>query len=270
MDAYTELSLGPTSKDILLKNFLTSLGYEWLENKKLRGLSGLNYKFDAIGVKEKSVLIIIGGAESDDSRRFSDLKERMEKWRDSSLLGFYDIQAALNSEGVMTDMVFFQNIYDKLSPQDVFTILNPKNDRFILKEYGFPIDSYVALHNAKEEIPILSSERLRDMSQNVGACFFSLSDFDNDNLIQITEYFDDNSLNIMSSFLKKIRVYNYFYPPADELLLSCMDKGRITTDQKEIRKIIPVAEKFGKDIQDNVLISDIKVRDPIVIAQSLS
>ena len=268
---YTEINLGLNSKESLLKNFLSSIGYKWSDNRRLQGLSGLEHEFDAVGVKRGSILIIIGGIEKEDENiRYRDKMMKVEKWRDESLLKFYDVQAALNAAGIMADIVFFQNLYDKLDSEVAMEILRPPFDRFRLREIGFPIDCSISVTTTDAPIQAVSSDRLRNTIQNVGACYLSLSDFDQGSLVSVTEQLNDSSIDSMKNVLRKIRVYNYFFPPADELIISCMDRGKLRPGNEDLINVFPITERLGKTVQDNVIISDINLRDPLLIAKMLA
>ena len=59
---YSELCQVEESKQVFLKNVLNTLGYEHSGPSSYFGLSGLEHVFDAIGKRNKNILLVSGGA----------------------------------------------------------------------------------------------------------------------------------------------------------------------------------------------------------------
>ncbi|OPL11758.1 MAG: hypothetical protein AVO38_15625 [delta proteobacterium ML8_D] len=263
--SYSEMNLGKFSKRNLLQNILSATGYQELqENVRIAGLSGLMHNFEIMGIKDKNLLLVVGGAEDKEVYKQYNLKtpkEKMEFWQKEALLSAYDVEAALKQDGYIIDLMFFRNISHHTPPIS-------KEPMEYYKPFDIPDDLSVSWTKSIYDIPILSDDILTDSAQSIGACFLSLNTLSLEELGMLTSNIDEKSINYCKQILNQKRISQYFSPPTDELLLSTFDRLKTSSPFQEATQIIEIAEKLGHKPTPNILINNL-LRDPVEIAKEL-
>jgi hypothetical protein len=265
--SYNELMLGINSRSVLLKNLMEGVGYGFSGAQTIPGLSGMSHHFDAIGTKGKNLLLVIGGADDRTrSRDHGDTTPRaeMESWRDRALLSGYDVQKALEQEGVIVDLLFFHNINhsagipeSKAGPQEW------------LKEKKLPIDTGMRFIISIFDIPTLSKEQLATTAESVGGCFLSLDDMSIEEIAILT---DPNGGDVVkkkvSDVLSRRRVQQYFHPPTDELILTGYGISQ-RKDRKLAEEMTHTAASIGHEPVRNAIVPEASFLDPLETARAL-
>ena len=265
---YCELLLGEKSKARLLKNLIESMGFQYSGADTIHGLSGVHHRFDAIGTKGKNILLVVGGAETEDLRKRHQWspREQMEAWRDRALLSAYDVQSALLLNGFIVDLMFFHNI----SYTTAWVGSGLKSDhRDWIKKHYMPDDITMSHTMSAYDIPLMSNDELATVAQSVGACFLSLNDLKLDEIALLAAPSDTRvTLDKIKNILGRLRVMQYFRPPMDELILSAYDLSK-RHDKELITALKKSAEKLGHPPVQNVLVPGANFRDPIETAKTL-
>lgn len=263
---YCELRLGEQSKTRLLKNLVESIGFQYSGSDTIPGLSGLRHRFDAIGSKGKNILLVVGGAETEDLRkRYQwDPRAQMEAWRDRALLSAYDVQSALQLDGLIVDLMFFHNI--NYTTEWVGPKFDPSG---WLKKHHMPHDISMSHTTSVDNIPFMSNDELAIVAQSIGACFLSLNDLKLDEIKLLAKPSDTTvALDKIKDILSRLRIIQYFHPPTDELILSGYDLSK-RHDKELVTALKESAEQLGHPAVQNVLVPAANFRDPVETAKAL-
>lgn len=265
---YCELRLGEQSETRLLKSLIESIGFQYSGADTIPGLSGLRHRFDAIGTKGKNILLVVGGAETEDLRKRHQWNPRaqMEAWRDRALLSAYDVQSVLQLDGFIVDLMFFHNI----SYTTEWVGFGPKFDiREWIKKHHMPHDISMSHTISVNDIPLMSNDELATVAQSVGACFLSLNDLKLDEITLLATPSDTTvTLDKIKDILSRLRVIQYFHPPTDELILSAYDLSK-RDDKELVTALKESAEELGHPPVQNVLVPAANFRDPVETAKAL-
>lgn len=263
---YNELNLGVHSRQNLLRNVLQVLGFEYHGPDLIEGQSGVSHPFEAVGKRDNNILLVVGGAEA---RNFKDLskvtpRQRMEAWRNSSLLSSYDIQSVLASEGLVVDLLFFHNVNNvpwldiegkKVSPSEWW------------KAQGLQFDHSFSISSSPKSIPVLTSTELAEVASSVGACFLTLDDLTLEEIAILAV--DATPLpERVKPVLRRIRVPQYFDPPTDELILVGINLMR-GVDRSLITQFHQMAKSLGHKPVINELVPQADFNDPVATAIAL-
>jgi len=231
----------------------------------VQGLSGLVHPFDAMGRRGKNILLVVGGADRDHpaDRHPDSPRTRMMSWRDRALLSAYDVQAALQSEGFVVDLLFFHNIsYGPVPiPQGAFSEW--------VQEHRLPADVRLSHSVSVNEIPKMSNDELRTVAQSIGACFLSLNDFlFSDISLLTTPCQVAEQKNVLANLLRAHRVVQYFHPPMDELILGAYGFSK-RQDVQLLERLPEAAMSVGHPVAPNVLVKQANYLDPVETAKAL-
>ncbi|MBI4964377.1 MAG: hypothetical protein HY913_13955 [Desulfomonile tiedjei] len=273
-DEYWELRLGDQSKGTLLRNVLEALGFVYAGPNSFSGLSGLRHEFEAIGSNDRNILLVAGGAEKDRGVECElNPRQRMKEWRDQALLSALDVQNALLHEGLIVEIMFFHNVaYGYSLPFGEWAKRGISSTEAIqgwMADYKLPSDIELFCVLPRQEIEQLSNQELANVAQSVGASFLSLDDFAKEDLSTIVKAHansdTDESIKII---LKRSRLYQYFAPPTDELVLSAYDISR-RKDRDLAKQIYDAARELGHPPAENILVPSADFNDPIETAKEL-
>jgi hypothetical protein len=263
---YCELNLGDHSKAALLKRLITTVGYQYSGADTIRGLSGIRHAFDAIGTRKKNILLVVGGAETEALRKKDqwDPRARMEVWRNNALLSAYDVQAALQMEGLVVDLMFFHNInYTQAWVGPKFA-----SQEWIEKN-KLPHDISRSHTTSVYDIPLMSTDDLSTVAQSIGACFLSLDDLQIGEIALLTAASEARvPTEKIRNILLRRRLLQYFQPPTDELILSAYDFSK-RHDRDLVTDITESADALGHPSVQNVLVPAANFRNAIETAKAL-
>ena len=109
---------------------------------------------------------------------------------------------------------------------------------------------------------------LATVAEAVGASFLSLEDLSVNEILEVTRPSDTASVEVADEISRRLRLYQYFSPPTDELLISAYDVSR-NRDQALVPKIYEASVALGHNPSKNVLVPDADFRDPIATAIAL-
>ena len=73
---------------------------------------------------------------------------------------------------------------------------------------------------------------------------------------------------VAEAILRRLRLYQYFSPPTDELLVASYDLSR-DTNRSLASKLYEMSVNLGHQPSNNVLVPDVDFRDPIATAVAL-
>jgi hypothetical protein len=268
INQFCELRLGEQSRARVLKSLIESIGFQYSGEDTIPGLSGIHHRFDAIGTKGKNILLVVGGAETEELRKRHQWNPRaqMEAWRDRALLSAYDVQATLQLEGFVVDLMFFHNI----SYTNEWVGFGPKSDPGEwIEKHQMPNDISMSHIMSVKDIPLMSNDELATVAQSIGACFLSLNDLKLDEITLLATPSDSKvTLDKIQDILRRLRVLQYFHPPTDELILSAYDVSK-RTDKKLVTALKESAEELGHPPVENVLVPAANFRDPVETAKAL-
>lgn len=261
---YFELTLGEHSRRQLLTNLLTGLGFEYTGPESIEGRSGVKHAFEAVGLKDRNVLLVVGGAEQKPNRHHERLsqRERMELWRNQALFSVYDIQEALAQEGRVVDLLLFHNVSNRPMPSP----LEQESEEWVKRKKLF-LDMTFGVSYTLEQAPVLTSAELAVAAQAVGACFFSLDNLEFDEIAKIARR-GPGAAEETKKLCQRLRLAQYFAPPTDEMLLTAYDLSR-RRDKDIAVAVYDQAVRLGHQPTDNVLVSDAPFRDPVATAVAL-
>ena len=263
---YSELSLGPESQGTLLKHLFAGIGYGYSGPATIPGLSGLRHSFSAIGTKSNNILLAVGGREEDRPKGLDRDSPRalMEAWRDRALLSAYDVQGALERDGLVVDLMFFQNVNQG---QNWFrTGMHPLE---WARKNHLPDDIGLRFTESVFQIPVMPSEELAIVAQSVGASFLSLGDLRLDEIAMLTTKGEGVvPHDKIKDVLSRRRILQYFYPPTDELILSAYDISK-RDDKGLVTELKESAEAIGHPPVRNVIFPQANFLDPVQTAQEL-
>ncbi len=261
---YYELCLGEQSKQVFLTNVLNALGFKHCGPSSFSGLSGLEHEFDAIGKRDKNILLVAGGAAhyEYDKERNKNLnpRERMEQWRNKALLSAYDVQSTLAKDNLIVDLMFFQNVNNK--HRYVGKDIDPDKWR---KRHKVP-DDLQAMHTESiYDVPFLPRDELVNVATAVGASFITLNDL---TIKEIAALSGNDDIKTAHKTCKRLRLLQHFNPPTDELLLSACDLSR-SPDPDLPQKLYDISLSLGHTPTENVLVPDASFKDPVETAKQL-
>jgi hypothetical protein len=246
---------------------LQLLGFEYHGPDSIEGQSGVSHPFEAVGRRDKNILLVVGGAEA--GNRPQNPKEvtprqRMAAWRDSALLSSYDIQSVLAPQGLVVDLLFFHNVNNvpwldiegkKVSPGEWWDA------------HGLLLDHSFSLSSSPESIPVLVSTELADVASRVGACFLTLDDLTLEEIAILAA--DATPLpERVTPVLRRLRLPQYFDPPTDELILVGSDLMR-GVDRSLITQFHQMAVSLGHPPAINELVPQADFNDPVATAIAL-
>lgn len=265
---YSELCLGEESKQVFLRNVLTTLGYEHSGPSSLFGLSGLEHLFDAIGKRNENILLVSGGAAYHDYAKGKSKnlnpKERMEQWRNKALLSAYDVQSVLTQDNLIVDLMFFQNVNNKHQSW------SKSSDRDEWRErHKLPKDIAGMHTESVYDVPVLSQNELLKVANSIGASFLTLNDLTIDEIAALasTDYTKELKTKVHNT-CKRLRLLQYFNPPTDELLLSAYDLNR-SSDPYLPNKLYDTSMALGHIPTENELVPSASFKDPVETAKQL-
>ena len=264
---YSEFSLGDESRQKLLANICEACGFKYAGPDKISGLSGLKHRFEAVGTRGKNLLLIAGGAEDArhrDQRASRTPRERMETWRDAALLASYDVQAALQANGYITDLMFFQNVNTKL----VLPFSQKKEPSDWVREHGLNKDVLLTETTSVDPVETLAGQELATVAESVGASFLSLEDLSVHEIAQLTRDVGGEYVKTAEEIFRRLRLKQYFSPPTDEMLIASYGLSG-SQEQDLVPRIYDMATALGHQPSQNVLVPDIDFRDPIATALAL-
>lgn len=261
---YYELCLGDYSRQVFLKNILNALGFKYSGPSSLPGLSGLYHEFDAIGRRDRNILLVAGGAEYYDHNRRNkenlNPRERMEQWRNKALLSAYDVQSALTQDKLIVDLMFFQNVNN--NHRWIGKDIDPDEWR---KRNKVP-DDIKAMHSQSiYDMPILSQDELVNIANAIGASFVTLNDL---TIEEIATLSGTDDIKTAHETCKRLRLLQHFNPPTDELLLSACDLSR-SPDPDLPKKLYDTSIALGHTPTENVLVPSTSFKDPVETAKQL-
>lgn len=264
---YNELNLGEHSRRNLLRNVLQVLGFEYHGPESIEGQSGVSHPFEAIGRRDKNILLVVGGAEA--QNRHQDIRkitprQRMEAWRNSALLSSYDIQSVLAPEGLVVDLLFFHNVNTVPLLEIEGNIVSP--DEW-WATHGLHFDHSFSHAESPEPIQVLASTELAEVASLVGACFLTLDDLTLEEIAILAA--DATPVpERVNPVLRRVRVPQYFDPPTDELILVGSDLMR-GVDRSLITQFHQMATSLGHRPAINELVPQADFNDPVATAIAL-
>lgn len=266
--AHVSFGLGKRSKTYFLKNILRVFGYEAIIHERIRGLSGIKHTFEAIGIRGKNILLVIGGSENKSIYRkikVNDYNQRLDFWQRESLLSAYDVQAVMQHEGWNVDLMFFHNtFYDDSVTKEV---LKMDWDEWV-KKNKLSWDIELQAQHSINPIRTFPRERLFTIAHSIGACFLTLTDLTIPEIATLTTQENEDSLTLAQDITVKTRTVQYFNPPADELVLGSIHLA--TSRDKELpAKVIDTAASLGHELAENKIIPVVSLRDPIELVKEL-
>lgn len=240
---------------LLLKNILKVLGFEYLAGESVRGLSGLDHSFDAIGARPGNVVLLLCTQELPEGFLFSD-QSKIEQWNRDALLKMYDTAAVFEREGLRTDLFFVDDVFPlpSVSPEVIFD------------EYVIPYGANITWSKKLPAAP--GPLHLSEIGNSIGACYLS---FDSLSLEELSQLCSDLSPEVevaASKTLRKLRIEQFFNPPADELLLTAMALSS-RRDESLLQEVHDSARKLAHCPVQNVLIPEVDYNDPVAIAKAL-
>ncbi len=261
---YYEVCLMKQRKQVFLRNVLNALGFKHSGPSSFSGLSGLKHKFDAIGKRDKNILLVAGGAAYYDKGGIKlNPRKRMEQWRNKALLSAYDVQSALAEDHLIVDLMFFQNVNYKCR---VGKDIDPNK---WIQRLKVPKD-FAEMHiTSSHEIPLLPQDELVKVANSIGACFITLNDF---TIEEISALSGTDDIKVVGSMAyekcKRLRLLQYFSPPTDELLLSACDLSSSSGSDLP-KKLYDTSLALGHAPTENVLVTAASFKDPVETAKQL-
>lgn len=265
---YSEFSVGDESKRRLLANICAACGFEYVGNDvTIVGLSGLKHRFEAVGNRGSNILLISGGAEDvrqAANKRKGTPRERMESWRDAALLASYDVLNALQANGYITDLMFFQNVNTKLT----LPFTQKKEPVQWIRDHGLNSDVLLTETMSIDPVETLASEELAVVAASIGASFLSLDNLSVEEIAQLTRGPDAGTVKIAEQISRRLRLNQYFSPPTDEMLITSYGLSG-NQDRELVGKIFEMALALGHQPSRNVLVPEVDFRDPIETVKAL-
>jgi hypothetical protein len=282
-ETHSVLSLGSTSERLLLQAVLAVLGFDPAPPGAVIGLSGLQHNCLVVGVNKTSkhaVLALTGmgraythkgstGRLVMGSSQIS-FAGKEDRARRGLLLAGYDVQARYHHDGYSCDLLFFLNACE---PEHLGLDRNDKNLIVGLEPVTgprVPQDVNIVTCFADEPVVTLPEEELRENALAVGACFLRLSDFSSEAVVAVADYgAPDIVRSYVETELRRLRVREYFHPPADALLLGAisMNDGQMTLNQ--VRAVPEISKALAHPVGDNQVVQDVDKDDPLGVLAAL-
>lgn len=269
------ISLGTHSKEIFLKNVIEIFGYTVKCNVGMEGLSGINYKFEAVGIKDKKILLVVGGKEYrekylgikiDTSFDFEEeIATQYKMWKMESVLKLYDVQQLLTQQGWVVELMLFHNTHRSKELSEEGNLGEWEN---WLAKYKLHYDLDPLIKAPIDPIKTFSVKNLSELANSIGACFLSLSELKISEIALLTKSINVSDQYEVRKILERTRTLQYFYPPSDELILHSINLTE-SKDKTFPENILKISSEFGHEPSDNILIDNIKDRDPISIVKGL-
>jgi hypothetical protein len=265
-DKYGEIGLGPQSSHTFLANSLRALGFEYSGLQKLKGRSGLIHNVDGVGIRGRNMVLAMCGGQGIGKVGKDDKgspKERVEFWCRDALLRLYDVSALLESEGIKTDLLFFEN-----ARQEDIVAQNPNEFSEWMAKTKLPNDIHAGASWSARPIETVPPRFMSGIASSIGACFLGLQDMTLQEIAATSNLQSEESIAAASEMLKRLRVAQYFSPPTDELIVAAIGLSP-KTDKNLIPLAYETALKLAHQPASNVIVPDIDYRDPIATALAL-
>ncbi len=106
------------------------------------------------------------------------------------------------------------------------------------------------------------------MAQNMGFPYFSLTDVDYKLLHTLTQKSEAGRRHT-AEIMRQQGLDRFFFPPVDEFVLSCVDRGKFKVEDQRFKELIGLADESGVEFQNSVHIDNVTLRDPLAIAKEL-
>ncbi len=272
MREYAEMSLGQVSEQRIIRQMLLNSGFDYSGSRTIKGLSGHDHLFDAVGVRGKNVALVLSGPKDLDLRpKGSDHispKLRSEIWCRDALFRMYDVAAIMDREGIKTDLVIFENRLTRFLPKSGPVFGGDEDIAAWVSRHSLPTDWAMNWQLSYTHIDVPSPRYLPESGQAAGACYFGLDDFTLAEIAGICSTDVIAATTATSAAMKRVRVDQYFNPPTDELILSA-----IALSKRKDLDIVTDFYRASAELQhrpvENVFVRDTDYTDPVATALAL-
>ena len=233
-------------------------------------MSGLDHEFEAVGVRQDNIVLVLSGAkdlglrEKDGGSSMSP-RFKWEVWCRDALLRMYDVSAVLEREGMKVDLLLFENRLTQGLPPDADMTFGR-------------IDSWVAQHKLPKdwmgnwfgstypvELPL--TRFLADAASSSGACYFGLNDLSLQEISAICGDDNETATAAAGETFSRVRVDQYFNPPTDELLLTALALSP-RRDSAIVTDVYGAAVSLAHTPVSNVLVPQTDYSDPVATGAS--
>jgi len=235
------------------------------------GLSGLEHKIDAVGMRSNNLAVVLSGPKDLGLREENNIhtpspKFKSEVWCRDALLRMYDISAMLVHEGIVVDLVLFENRLTQSMPVGGFGF---ETIRPWVTQHGLPDDWLGNWQTSVNEINVPSMRYLSETGQSAGACYFGLNDLTLKEIADICSDDEPRAHQATRSAMARVRVDQYFNPPTDELILSALALSK-RHDAGLIKEVYDAAAGLRHAPVQNVVVPGTDYTDPVATAIELA
>jgi hypothetical protein len=258
----SELRLCRGSRERFFRVMLEALGFEASGRRTLTGSSGLDHGFEAAGVRERNLLVVVASGDSLRRRLASDERtprQRLEAWLRESLLSAYDVGAAFEGQGISVDLLLVH---------DAFTSIPPDVDLVAWAEAHDLRDGKWSEHRLLRPGDALPPHALADAATLIGSPYFSYDSLTLSELAGISTPGGADPVSLARRVLGRIRLTQYFDPPTDELILTALALAPSPNALTAIR-VAEVSRRLGHRLAPNTIVKDADHEDPAATAASL-
>lgn len=264
---YGELQLGEDSLKRFLSHTMSAMGFEFQGPQSMQGQSGLIHKVDGLGVRKNNIIVVFSGGaglrQLHDGSIGENPKEIVEYWARDALLRMYDVASVLRSEGLIVDLLYFQNVLTRDLPDFPGRDLD-----HWLEENKLPRDIGGTWSTSVDPIEIAHPRFLSDIASSVGACFLGLNDLPLSDISMIVNDSVESKFCNSREALTRARVIQYFNPPTDELLLSSLALTK-TKKRTFIDDTFSTALELAREPRQNTIVPTADYNDPVATAVAL-
>ena len=275
--------LGPGVEPKLLASVLKVLDFDAAVEESPTGLSGISHPKLLVGRRSsrKHLVIVQSGFHRsfDTSRPRAErlgeppppahdrrpLTEREEEVRRELLFASYDVKARFEKDGWTCDIIYFMNMS---SPDDIGKSFSTELKRRYGGQLG-GVDLRSTIYSSNGAIARIPPQALRQNALATGACFLSLGDFLEEELVAIATASEDEALSATRSSLARTRVLHYFAPPADELMLATLAEARVDWSERDLVVVPHASKHFKHPVAPTTVLTGVNKDDPLEVALAL-
>ncbi len=271
--------LNPAAEEAFLRAVLQALGFEARLEATPKGQSGLAHASHVLGVDaaRRHAVICQTGFQAafvaarpttltlaaPPSRAEESLSSREDRIRRELLFAGYDLKAKAETDGWTTDVLYFLNA---TSPEEGGHDLESLTKAG--PEASPPSVSYSKAGSTHPILRIPLAE-LRRNALSTGACFIELSDVQTNELATILQAPPGEVLAATQQMLRRLRLPQYFRPPADELLLGALAKSPQGLPSEALVAAHQVSSALQHPPSEAQHISPVDYRDPLAVVRAL-
>ncbi len=265
----------------LLEALLSSLGFTPTLEAAPTGLSGLKHRDTLVGVdSQRSHMVVVQSGfqqlfvlerpraqrlgtpyEPPDKRS---LDEREEELRRELIFSAYDLKARYEDKGIACDILYFLNA---ASPEEGLDLHALALERQSKQQPPLPVATN--RYSGTNPPPRLPLGALRRNALSTGAAFLGLSDLSPDELADLTRADSDRTVLVARQALDRLRLAQYFHPPADEFLLGALAGEHQGLPNSDLVKATDLTRRLQHPLAASSLLKGVDIENPLEVARAL-